>query len=177
MNGRTHTICFRAVSGFALLEVLFASVIMGIGFIAILASVASSTKTSYASSEITQAIFLTQEIREWTANLPFRDQDAVDASNAPGADSYSALGVPYVDDLDDLMYAVFSPPRNSLGEELTGMDGWTQMVYLSWRSSSDINMWMAPGTTDIIHVDVTVTKGNQTLMQTGWLITEEGGAE
>ena len=163
--------------GFTLIEVLFASVIIGIGFVAILASVISSTKVSFASSEMTQAVFLTQEIREWTANLPFHDMDAADISKPPGPDSYSGDGTPYVDDLDDLMDATFSPPRNGLGEVITGMTGWSQSVSLTWRLPSNINTSVVPGTSNVIHVQVTISKSNETLMQTGWLITDEGGVE
>lgn len=163
--------------GFTLVEVLFAAGIMGIGFVAILGSVTSSTKTSFASSEMTQAIFLTQEIREWTANLPFRDTDLADLASPPGPDSYTAAGVPYVDDLDDLMGAMFSPPKNGLGEDITDMAGWSQYISLTWRSSGDVNTAVVSGTTDIIHVQVTIMKNYETIMQTGWLVTAEGGVE
>ncbi len=164
-------------SAFTLLEVLCASVILGIGFVAILASVGSSTRISQASSEMTQAIFLTQEIREWTANLPFRDTDPADIAKPVGPDAYSSPGVPYVDDLDDLMNATFSPPRNGLGDAITGMLGWSQTVNLTWRSPSAINTSVVAGTSDIIHVQVTVSKNDEVLLQTGWLVTEEGGVE
>ena len=163
--------------GFTLLEVLFAAVIIGIGFIAILASVTSSTKISYASSEMTQAIFLSQEIREWTAGLPFHDTDPADLGKPPEPDSYMGEGEPYVDDLDDLMEATFSPPRNGLGEVIVGMADWNQSIILTWRSSADINTVVVPGTSDLIHVQVTISKNNKTLIQTGWLVAEEGGVE
>lgn len=163
--------------GFTLLEVLFASIIIGIGFVAILGAVASSTKVGYASSEITQAILLTQDIREWTANLPLSDMDPEDIANPPGPDDYLEGGVPNVDDLDDLMDATFSPPRNGLGEDIANMADWSQTISLTWRSPTDINTVVVPGTSGIIHVQVTISKNNETLMQTGWLLTEEGEIE
>lgn len=161
-------------SGFTLLEVLSASVIMGIGFVSILASVTASTKTSFASADMTQAIFLTQEIREWTTNLPFSDPDIADAGNPPGPDSYAQAGEYYVDDLDDLMGAYFSPPKNGLGENIEGMDGWSQAVNLTWGSPDDINTAVVPGTSGIVQVQVTISKNYETIMQTSWLVTENG---
>lgn len=163
--------------GFTLMEVLVASVIVGIGFTAILASMVSSTKVNLTSTEITQAAFLSQEIREWTANLPFRDLDSDDAGNPPGPDSYVGEGVPYVDDLDDLINVTFSPPRNSSGETIAGMADWSQTIILTWRLPGDVNTEAVAGTSNVIHVQVTVSKDNETLMQTGWLIPEEGGIE
>ena len=164
-------------SGFTLLEVLCASVITGIGFIAILSSVTASTEVTYASSEMTQATLLTQEIREWTTNLPFSDPEKYNAGNSPGADSYVGEGVPYVDDLDDLMEVTFSPPRNGLGEAIEDMDGWSQSISLTWGSSSDINTAVVPGTSEIVQVQVTISKDNKTVMQTSWLMTENSEVE
>jgi len=163
--------------GFTLAEVLVAALIIGIGFTAILASMGSSTSVNAASAEITQAVFLAQGVREWTANLPFRDPDTADAGNPPGPDSYVSGDVPYVDDLDDLLSATFTPPRNSFGQAITGLTGWSQTVSLTWRAEGDPNTVVANGASDVIHVQVSISRDGSTVLSTGWLITDERSEE
>ncbi|RKY25727.1 MAG: hypothetical protein DRP83_05835 [Planctomycetota bacterium] len=162
--------------GFTLAEVLVAAVILGIGFTAILASMASSTSVNAAGGEITQAVFLAQGVREWTANLPFRDPDAADADNPPGPDSYVGSD-PYVDDLDDLLSATFSPPRNSFGQPITSLAGWSQTTSLTWRDEGDPNAVVANGASDVIYVQVTISHDGSVVLNTGWLITDERSEE
>ncbi len=159
---------------FTLLEVLLAVIIMGMGIVATLNSMKYSTISNNRSSRWTEAVFLAQEIRTWTENLPFSDQDTGDLLNAPGPDNYQADGSPYVDDLDDLMNAGFTPPRNSLGNPINRLAGWTVNISMDWRSDADPSVSIAEPAQaidgNLAHIQVTViAPDGEGLLTTGWL--------
>jgi prepilin-type N-terminal cleavage/methylation domain-containing protein len=168
-----------ACKGFTLLEVLLAAVILGVGIAAALNSMIFSTRSNAESNRLTEATFLAQEIRTWTESLPFSDQDPSDMLNPPGPDSYDDMGVGYVDDLDDLYYSDFSPPRDSLGNPIDRLSGWVQRVRLSWRSEADPQIEVEPGSSDLIYVEVSIGRYDDYTyrysheLSTGWLRARE----
>jgi len=158
-----------ARGGFSLVEVAVATVIVGVGVTALMTALAAGTRTNRAGQELTQAVFLAQEIREWTLNLPFSDPDPADASNPPGPDSTSPQV--FVDDLDDLMNVVYDPPRDGRGLAIAGMAGWSQTILLTWRNPSNLTSAVANGASDVIHVEVEIAHYGHPVLSTGWLVT------
>ena len=156
-------------AGFSLIEVAVAIVIIGIGVLALLTCVGAGTRANDAGQELTQATFLAQEIREWTLGLPFSDPNSADQGNPPGLDSgetqYS------VDDLDDLMDVTYSPPRDGTGSAISDMGDWSQTLTLTWRDPADLATVVAPGTSNVIHVELTLYHKGREALATGWLVT------
>ncbi len=158
--------------------------ILGMGIGGIMMAMGSAAELNSEGVRMTKASYLAQQIREWTLDLPFRDPDTPDAD--PGSDGLSPLS--FVDDLDDLYRdggLVYSPPVTPpLGDYidgtddtmrpvyLTGLTGWKQTIVLTWRSTSNPSQIVTPGSTDLIHVQVTVSENNEDLLTTGWLIRE-----
>ena len=157
-------------AGFTLLEVLMTTVILGMGITALMAGMASSANVNSGGSEISQAVLLTQDVREWTMNLPFRDPDPADAANPPGPDGSSPQT--FVDDLDDLMDVTYSPPRNSHGDPLNGMNDWSETITLTWRSLVDPTQTVTPGSSTVVNVNVTISHYGQAVLSSSWLKTE-----
>ena len=165
-------------SGFTLVEVLVATSVVGLAVTSIMVASWSGTRVNSAGQELTIATSLAQEMREWTLQLPFSDQDEGDVDNPPGTDGTSVQE--FVDDLDDLMGVTYKPPRsgicsnipnNYLSEEMTNMDNWSQQVNLSWRDPDDIDTAVGNGTSDIIYVQVTILHHAKVVLTTGWLVT------
>ena len=154
--------------GFTLAEVIVATAVVGIGISALMVATKSGTEVNMAGREITQATFLAQELREWTLRLPFSDQDVGDQDNPPGPDGSDPQV--FVDDLDDLMGVTYSPPRDASGEAISDMDGWAQTIDLSWRDRNDLATSVAPGSSNMIYVDVTISHSGRTVLSTGWLV-------
>jgi prepilin-type N-terminal cleavage/methylation domain-containing protein len=154
--------------GFSLIEVLVAAAIVGIGVSAVMVAMQTGTEVNAAGKELTQAVFVAQEIREWTLLLPFSDPDPGDAGNPPGPDGSDPEV--FVDDLDDLMGVAYSPPRDAAGAAISGMDGWSQQISLEWKDPDNLTATVAPGASDIIRVNVTVLHNGQTILTTGWLV-------
>jgi prepilin-type N-terminal cleavage/methylation domain-containing protein len=154
--------------GFSLIEVLVASTIVGVGVTAAMVAMQAGTEVNAAGRDLTQAVFLAQEVREWTLLLPFRDPDPADAGNPPGSDG--ADPQVFVDDLDDLMGVTYSPPRDAGGAAMSGMDAWSQQISLDWKDPDDLTATVAPGASDIIRVNVTILYAGRPVLSTGWLV-------
>lgn len=156
----------RGTRGFTLAEVFVATAVVGIGIVALMVATKSGTEVNVLGRDVTQATFLAQELREWTLRLPFSDQDPGDQDNPPGPDGSD----PQTDDLDDLMSVAYSPPRNASGNPLADMDGWAQTINLTWRDPDNLTASVAPGASNMIYVDVTITHSGRTVLSTGWLV-------
>lgn len=158
----------RGQEGFTLTEVAVATAIIGVGVAALMVSLGAATRANSAGRQIAQAVFLIQEIREWTLKLPFTDPDPGDAGNPPGPDGLDPQV--WVDDLDDLMDVTYNPPRDGCGAAIAGMPGWSQTITLTWRNPDDLTAVVATGTSDIIHVKVDVTYQGKPIRSGGWLV-------
>jgi prepilin-type N-terminal cleavage/methylation domain-containing protein len=158
--------------GFTLIEILLAVVILGVAFVAFLSAMQTGIKTGAESTDLTKAMLYAREMREWTRSLPFHDTDAADADKPVGPDS-GTDGVPYVDDVDDLLGATFSPPRDSFGSEIADATGWSETVTLTWKSEVDPTFTVPDGESNLIHVEVTIMKNGETILTTNWLRAKE----
>ena len=163
--------------GFTLIEVVVATILVGLALTAMMISVGSNTRVNDAGTKLTQAAFLAQEIHEWTLTLPFRDQDVGDRDNPPGPDGSSPQV--WVDDLDDLMNVTYCPPRDGQGYAIAALPAWSQTITMTWRDPNDLDQTVTAGTSDIIYVnvDVSVDVRHQTtlIVSSGWLVTMKPG--
>ena len=164
----SHTDQKAPRGGFSLLEVIIAIATLSIGITAMLTAVTSSTQVNSSGRRITQAAFLAQELREWTVKLPFVDPDPGAAGNPPGPDGTSPQV--FVDDLDDLMDVTYCPPRDGQGQPIIDMVGWSQSITLTWRDPDNLSTVLAPGLSDVIHVETTITKDGTEVLTTSWLV-------
>ncbi len=153
--------------GFTLVEVAIATSIIGLGVVAVMAACQARTQAIAGSSQLSRAVFLAQEIREWTIKLPFSDPDEADAGNPPGSDPTDPPGV--VDDLDDLLGATFDPPKSGYGAGITDMVGWSETITLTWVNPQDLTV-VAPGGSDVVQVEVGVEFNDRQVLSTGWLV-------
>ena len=156
----------HATGGFTLIEAVVATTLLGIGIAALMTTVGAQTRVNSEGKLTTQAIFLTQEIREWTLRLPFDDP-----TSPPGYEGTDPQT--YVNDLDDLMDAAFNPPRNALGQPLTDMSEWSQTITISWRNPNNLTESATTGSTDVIHVEVNIKHNGTSVLTTGWIVVKK----
>lgn len=162
----------RGRAGFTLIEAMIATVVIGLGVLALIHSLGAGTRVNSVSRDMTQAVFLAQEIRELTLQLPFSDPDEADMGNPPGPDG--ADPATFVDDLDDLMNTTYNPPVMASGsgtmQTISGMTGWSQVVDLEWKDPDRLTLTVPDGSSDVINVTATIQKDGRDVLSTSWLV-------
>ncbi len=158
----------RVHGGFTLIEAVVATVIVGMGIGMALTAITTATQTNGAGKRLTQAVFLVQEIREWTLRLPFQDPETPD--NPPGPDDSSPQV--FVDDLDDLMNVTYDSPRDGMGDQIYGMVGWSETISITWRDPNNLTETVTAGTSEVVYVQVEIFNHGTPVLKTGWLVTE-----
>jgi len=153
--------------GFSLVEVLIASAMVGLGVVALMGSMQAGTQINSAGRDMTVAVYLADEIREWTMKLAFEDPDG-DEGSVVLADA-SDVGGPF-DDVNDLYGQSLDPPVDARGQPMPDMAGWAQNVTVDWKDPTSLCSSASPGTTDVVSVRVTVTRNGRAVLTTEWLV-------
>ena len=156
--------------GFTLAEVLTATVVMGVGLAAIMGALRSGTKVNAYASDVSQGVFLAQELRECLGNLPFSDNDQEHQENPPGLDEAS---ISSADDLDDYNHQTFSPPVSSMGDSLTEMSRWSQTVDITWKNDNNIAATVSDGASNTAYVRITIRHDGEVVLTTGWIVSRQ----
>jgi Tfp pilus assembly protein PilV len=154
-------------AGFTLTDTVIAAAIIALGVTSLIAVCGACTQAAESGRQLTQAVFLAENIREWSVMLPMTDPDEQDAGYPPGPDPYDTYGVP--DDVDDLAYLTCDPPRDGQGQPMQGMAGWAQAITLTWLDKQTLEA-VQPGGSDVVQVDVTISFEYEPVFTTGWLI-------
>ncbi len=155
----------RRHHGFTLIETALATVIVGVGVLAMVAAQSAFHQKNAWSTHSSIATHLGGEIREMTWNLPRHDPVTGDAFWGPEGDNEASFQD--YDDLDDFDGLggglLFSPPINAQRRVIANMDGWTQTVRVfnvdpfNIVFSGDTLVGVEPdGTTNTMAVEVTI---------------------
>lgn len=125
--------------GMTLIETALATIIVGVGVLAIVIAQQSFHNQNAWANRAATATRLGNEIREMTLNLP--RHDPVTGRVYWGAEPNESL-VDDFDDLDDFDGTEFSAdngPINARRERIANMAGWSQAVYITLVDPFDIN--------------------------------------
>jgi prepilin-type N-terminal cleavage/methylation domain-containing protein len=137
---------------FTLVEVLVASIIVGIMFTAVMEAFAVGLKLLEHSEHMTVAASMAEEIHQMTLTLPLADP--VQPAHW-GLEAGEAAATP--NDVDDLDGQTFCPPVNADGSAIAGLGDYAQRVTVVSVSDTDYNQVVADGTSAACRVTVTVT--------------------
>jgi prepilin-type N-terminal cleavage/methylation domain-containing protein len=168
MAKRWTTSCRRAspkTRGFTLVEVLVATAIMGMLFVALMEAFKVGLQMLEYSQRVTIASSLAEEIHQMTLTLPLDDPES------PGAWGLE-LGegaAPY-DDVDDLDGLVFTPPVNADGMAIAGLGDYQQEVTVVSVSDQDFDQVVGDGTSGVSRVTVLVTCQGDEVCRMSWLV-------
>ncbi|MHC4709682.1 MAG: type IV pilus modification PilV family protein [Planctomycetota bacterium] len=161
----------RHRAGFTLIETALATIIVGVGVLAMVSAQAAFHKKNAWSTNASIAMALGNEIREMTWNLPQRDPVTGDAFWGPEGNEVSFDDYDDLDDFDGdggglIFSAAFgNGPINARREVIPNMDGWSQIVRVFNVDSFDISvdpdrpddsMLPADGTTAVMAIEVIV---------------------
>ena len=127
--------------GFTLIEVLVATILVGLAIASLVGANISFSQANGAGSDLSTAEFLVGQIRERMAMM-----------------NYSNL-----QSLDD---AVFSPPIGVDGQQLSGFSSFSQQVTVENVSPSNFEQVVTDGSSDFVRITVEVSQNNKTLSST-----------
>ena len=147
----------RRRGGFTLVEVAIATILIAVGLAALMNTLRAGTSTNYASSNMTTASFLAQNVHEWTLGLPFR----------PAGATVNPADLKYLDDLNGM---TFSPPRDGAGLPINNYAGWSQRVTMTWRNAANLTPSTPPSSGDAMHVSVDIRLNGETVTTLQYLI-------
>ncbi len=157
-------------AGFSLVEILMAVILIAIGITGLMSALTAGTRTNAAGRDLATASFLAQEIREFTLSIPFADPDQ-DDSTTPGPNGSDPRT--FVDDLNDMMSVTYDPPIDGQFNQMSDMNGWSQVVQITWRDPTDLTSVVADGTSNVVYVQVTVKRNEDSVLTTGWIVAGE----
>ena len=165
----------EARRGFTLIETALATIIVGVGVVAIVSAQQAFHIKNNWSTHASTATLLGNEIREMTLKLPRHDPVTGLIYDPDTGDLISGWGweinetsVVDLDDIDDfdgdggglIFSADFDPPNgpiNAQRQVITNMPGWTQTVYVYNVDPFDITSVQPDGATNMLRVEVIVT--------------------
>lgn len=154
--------------GFTLIETALATIIVGVGVLAMVAAQAAFHQKNAWSTHASIATALGNEIREMAWNLPQHDPVTGDAYWGPEGNEISFADYDDLDDFDgDGEGLIFSAdlgngPINARREIIPNMDGWSQIVTVfnvdPFNIAFDTDLTLVPvdGTTSVMAVQVLV---------------------
>ena len=151
-------------SGFTLIEVLIATVMIGLAITAMLASNGAFSKANGAGLAISQAEFLIEQFREMTATL-----DVVDPETGTTTFGAEEASLSVYDDLDDFDGQSFCPPIDIYRNQLTDLGAYTQQVTVSNVSPANLEMVVSDHSSDLVRVTVKVTMNGAEVASSSWI--------
>jgi hypothetical protein len=142
-----------------LIETALATVIVGVGVLALVAAQQAFHTQNGWSTHASTGLRLGNEIREMSLNLP--QHDPVTGMEVWGSEPGEASFEDF-DDLDDFDGIEFSAaedngPINAQRQIIPNMEGWAQVIDVFNVNPQDITSSMSNGESDMMMVRVTVT--------------------
>jgi len=151
-------------SGFSLIEVLIAIMLVGLAIASLVAANSSFTKANSAGTELSTAEFLVEQIRELTTLLPVIDPNTGESTFGPEEATLAEY-----DDLDDFDDAAFSPPISADRETLNGFIAFTQQITVENVSAGDFEQVVTDHSSFFVRVTVKVLLNSREISSASWI--------
>ena len=155
----------RCKSGFSLIEVLIAILLVGLAITSLMAANSALTRANGAGTDLSSAEFQLGEIRELAVLLPVIDPET--GVSTFGPETGEALA--NYDDLDDFDAAVFSPPIDAEREVLNNSAAFSQQITVENVSASNFEQTVGDHGSDFVRVTVRVFLNAQEISSASWL--------
>ncbi|HWP40742.1 MAG TPA: hypothetical protein VNL70_07440 [Tepidisphaeraceae bacterium] len=129
--------------GFTLMEAAMTTVIVGVGFMAMLQLLATGTANNLRGVQTTTAINLAKNVREYTLKLPF-------------------------DELASLHGTTYTPPIDSRGTAVSGFDDWSQQITVQPVDPDRLTLAISDDTPEALQITVSVSYRGQAVTSINW---------
>jgi prepilin-type N-terminal cleavage/methylation domain-containing protein len=151
-------------SGFSLIEVLIAILLVGLAIVSLVAANSAFTKANGAGTDLSTAEFLIEQIRELTTLLAVVDPQSATATFGPEEATLAGY-----DDLDDFDGANFSPPISVNKTVLNAFPGFSQRITVENVSPSNFEQVVADHGSPFVRVTVKVFLNSKEISSASWL--------
>ena len=157
----------RYKSGFSLIEVLIAILLVGLAVASLVAANSALTRANGAGTDLSTAEFLLGEIRELTTLLSVVDPEDYDVSIF-GPETGESLDT--YNDLDDFSgLPPFSPPINAQRLPINSAAGFSQQITVENVSASNFELVVGNHTSDFVRVTVRILLNSREISSASWL--------
>ena len=152
-------------SGFSLIEVLIAVLLVGLAIASLVAANGAFTKANGAGTDLSTAEFLIGQIRELTMLLPVIDPETELSTFGPESGEILAT----YDDLDDFNGSTFSPPISAERTLLNQFSAFSQQITVENVSASNFEQVVANHSSSFVRVTVCVYLNSRQISSASWL--------
>jgi prepilin-type N-terminal cleavage/methylation domain-containing protein len=160
-----------SIRGFSLIEVLIATVLVGMAIAALVAANGSFSMANVAGADLSTAEFLVEQIRELTTMLPVVDPDVTTwtALGPEGAES-TLNAYDDVDDWDDFDSTSLGGPINAQRATLTALAAFNQQITVQKLNPSNFDeVWGDATGSDFVRVTVTIVQNGRPISSASWI--------
>jgi prepilin-type N-terminal cleavage/methylation domain-containing protein len=152
-------------SGFTMVEVLIAILLIGLAIASLMAANQAFTKANNVGTDLSTAEFLIEQIKELTALLPVVDPQTELATFGPEVGETLAN----YDDLDDFDGRNFSPPINADRNLLNDYATFSQQVTVNNVNASNFEQIVGDHGSNFVRVTVSIYQNAQLITSASWL--------
>ncbi|MCH7920157.1 MAG: prepilin-type N-terminal cleavage/methylation domain-containing protein [Planctomycetes bacterium] len=154
----------RKQSGFSLVEVLIAALLVGLSVAALLAANGAFSMVTGAAVDLSTAEFLIEQIREWTTVVAVLDPQS--GMTTFGLEEPNMLDA---DDLDDFDGQTFSPPVSLGGNPLVLLSSFSQQVVVENVSATNFSQVVGDHASMFVRTTVSVSQNNNPIASASWI--------
>ena len=151
-------------SGFSLIEVLIAIILIGVAIASLVTANIAFTKANSAGTELSTAEFLVEQIRELTTLLPVIDPNTETSMFGPEEATLAEY-----DDLDDFDDAAFSPPISADRETLNDFAAFSQQITVENVSAANFEQVVDDHNSSFVRVTVKVFLNSREISSASWI--------
>ncbi len=156
----------RNIRGFSLVEVLIATILIGLSIAALVAANGSFSMANDAGGDLSTAEFLIEQLRELTTMLPVVDPQLKATTFGPETGETSLA---LYDDLDDFDGQTFSPPIGADRAVLAGYTSFSQQITVENLDPSNFNQVVADHGSDFVRITVIVSQNARPVSSATWI--------
>ncbi len=154
-------------SGFTLIEVLIAVILVGLAIASLVGANGAFTKANGAGTDLSTAEFLLEQIKELTVMLPVGDPASTDWTTF-GPETRETLAT--YNDLDDFDNKTFSPPIDAQRNTLSNFSSFSQQVTVQKVNPSNFEQAVNDSdTSSFARVTVKIYQHSTEICSASWL--------
>jgi len=154
----------RYKSGFTLVEVLIATILVGLAIASLVVANISLTRANGVGADLSTAEFLIEQFRELSTLL-----SVIDPNTGTGYFGSEEAVLADYDDLDDFDGKSFSPPINTNREALQSFAAFSQQIMVENVDGANFENTVADHSSNFVRVTVRIFLNSREISSTSWI--------